>query len=66
MATKQEKLAKLQEAQSAGVDLSSPKAFVTHLLGKGEKQEVLSFYKPNSVEFDFKAYEKLVTELEGK
>lgn len=63
MATKQDMLSKMREADAAGVDLSSPKAFVTHLLGSGEKEAVLWFYKPKSVEFDFGQYEKLRADL---
>lgn len=63
MATKQEMLAKLRDAEKAGVDLSSPKAVVTHMLQQGDKETILSFYKPGTVEFDFDRYRKLVGEL---
>ncbi len=63
MATNQQKLDKLKRAQQAGVDLSSPKAAVEHMLAEDDKQEVLWFYKPNSVEFDFDNYRKLVEQL---
>lgn len=66
MATDQQMAFKLQEAFDSGVDLSSPKAFVTHLLGRGEKDAVLWFYKPNSVEFDFDRYKKLVAYITGQ
>lgn len=56
-------LMKLAEAQEAGVDMNSPKAVVTYLLGKGDKEVILFFYKPNSVEFDFAKYEALVQEM---
>lgn len=59
--TKQMEL--LERAQKAGVDLNSPKAFVTYLLQQGEKGSVLSFYKPNSVEFDLKKFNELVAKL---
>lgn len=61
-----EALLKLADAQEAGVDMNSPKAVVTHLLGKGEKEVILFFYKPNSVEFDFEKYEALVEEMRSQ
>ncbi|MBT2582090.1 hypothetical protein [Planococcus sp. ISL-109] len=63
MATNHEMLSKLQQAGESGVDLSSPKAFVTHLLGCGDMEAVLWFYKPNSVEFDFDKYKKLTAQV---
>ncbi|WP_198551086.1 hypothetical protein [Planococcus sp. MB-3u-03] len=45
MATKQQMLTKLREADQAGVDVSSPKALVTHMLERGDKDAVLWFYK---------------------
>ncbi len=65
LATKQEKLAKLREADQAGVDVSSPKAVITHMLARGDKDAVLWFYKKGSVEFDFDTYRKLVAELKA-
>ncbi len=65
MATKQEMLSKLREAERAGIDLSSPKAVVTHMLAQGDKEAVLWFYKKGSVEFDFDYYRKLVAELKA-
>ncbi|MFP3321881.1 hypothetical protein R0K05_02190 [Planococcus sp. SIMBA_160] len=65
MATKQEMLSKLREAEHAGIDLSSPKAVVTHMLAQGDKEAVLWFYKKGSVEFDFDYYRKLVAELKA-
>lgn len=47
-------------ADHAGVNMSSPKAVVTHLLAQGEKESILFFYKPNSVEFDFDKYNEAV------
>lgn len=66
MATKQERLEKLREARRAGIDMSSPKAFITHMLARGDKDAVLWFYKKGSVEFDFDAYRKLVAELKAE
>lgn len=66
MATKQEMLAKLREADQAGIDVSSPKAVITHMLARGDKDAVLWFYKKGSVEFDFDYYRKLVAELQAK
>ena len=66
MATDQQMLTKLQQADESGIDLASPKAFVTHLLGCGDKEAVLWFYKPNSVEFDFDRYNKLITQITAK
>ena len=65
MATKQEMLSKLREAERADIDLSSPKAVVTHMLAQGDKEAVLWFYKKGSVEFDFDYYRKLVAELKA-
>lgn len=59
--TKQMEL--LERAQKAGIDLNSPKAFVIYLLQQGEKGAVLSFYKPNSVEFDLEKFNELVAKL---
>lgn len=53
-------LALLADADQAGVNMKSPKAVVTHLLGQGEKESILYFYKPNSIEFDFDKYNKAV------
>lgn len=53
-------LALLADADQAGVNMKSPKAVVTHLLAHGEKDSILFFYKPNSIEFDFDKYEKAV------
>ncbi|HSI67404.1 MAG TPA: hypothetical protein VK947_08320 [Planococcus sp. (in: firmicutes)] len=57
-------LLKLAGAKQAGVDMKSPKAVVTHLLGLGEKEAILYFYKPGSVEFDFEKYEAAVEEMQ--
>ena len=65
LATKQQMLTKLREADQAGVDVSSPKALVTHMLERGDKEAVLWFYKKGSVEFDFDTYRKLVAELKA-
>lgn len=56
-------LAKLAHAEQAGVDMRSPKAVVTHLLGQGEKESILYFYKPGTVEFDFDKYDLAVNEM---
>ncbi|MFD1030824.1 hypothetical protein [Metaplanococcus flavidus] len=53
-------LALLADADHAGVNMKSPKAVVTHLLAHGEKESILYFYKPNSLEFDFDKYNKAV------
>lgn len=53
-------LALLADADIAGVDMKSPKAVVTHLLAHGEKESILYFYKPNSIEFDFAKYNEAV------
>ncbi|WP_203332820.1 hypothetical protein [Planococcus beigongshangi] len=50
----------LADADQAGVNMASPKAVVTHLLAHGEKENILFFYKPNSVEFDFDKYNEAV------
>lgn len=53
-------LALLGDADHAGVNMKSPKAVVTHLLAHGEKESILFFYKPNSLEFDFDKYNEAV------
>ncbi|WP_033542458.1 hypothetical protein [Planococcus sp. CAU13] len=53
-------LALLADADNAGVNMKSPKAVVTHLLAHGEKESILFFYKPNSLEFDFDKYNEAV------
>ena len=53
-------LALLADADQAGVNMKSPKAVVTHLLAHGEKESILFFYKPNSLEFDFDKYNDAV------
>lgn len=50
----------LADADHAGVNMKSPKAVVTHLLAHGEKESILFFYKPNSLEFDFDKYNQAV------
>lgn len=50
----------LADADQAGVNMKSPKAVVTHLLAHGEKESILFFYKPNSLEFDFDKYNEAV------
>lgn len=56
-------LTKLADANQAGIDMDSPKAVVTFWLAQGEKDTVLFFYKPNSVEFDFDKFNKAVAEM---
>lgn len=56
-------LTKLADANQAGVDMSSPKAVVTFMLAQGEKESILFFYKPNSVEFDFDKFNDAVKEM---
>lgn len=53
-------LSLLADADHAGVNMKSPKAVVTHLLAHGEKESILYFYKPNSLEFDFDKYNQAV------
>ncbi|MGI2327019.1 hypothetical protein [Planococcus sp. YIM B11945] len=64
--TREEIKEKLAQADQAGVDLASPKAVVSHMLAQGEKEAILFFYKPNSVEFDFDKYRSLVEEMQNK
>ena len=54
---------KLADANQAGIDMNSPKAVVTFLLAQGEKDSILFFYKPNSVEFDFDKFNGAVAEM---
>ncbi|AQU79593.1 hypothetical protein [Planococcus faecalis] len=56
-------LTKLTDANQAGIDMTSPKAVVTFLLAQGEKESILFFYKPNSVEFDFDKFNGAVSEM---
>lgn len=56
-------LIKLADANQAGIDMKSPKAVVTFLLSQGEKESILFFYKPGSVEFDFEKYTGAVEEM---
>lgn len=56
-------LLKLADADQAGIDMKSPKAVVTFLLSQGEKESILFFYKPNSVEFDFDKFAGAVEEM---
>ncbi|WP_298827952.1 hypothetical protein [uncultured Planococcus sp.] len=56
-------LMKLADANQAGIDMASPKAVVTFLLAQGEKESILFFYKPNSVEFDFDKFSRAVAEM---
>lgn len=56
-------LTKLADANQAGIDMASPKAVVTFLLAQGEKESILFFYKPNSVEFDFDKFNGAVAEM---
>lgn len=59
----QDILLKLADAEENDVDMKSPKAVVTHLLAQGEKDSILFFYKPNSLEFDFEKYNRAVAEM---
>ena len=56
-------LLKLADANQAGIDMKSPKAVVTFLLAQGEKDSILFFYKPDSVEFDFDKFNGAVAEM---
>ncbi len=53
----------LADANQAGIDMTSPKAVITFLLSQGEKESILFFYKPNSVEFDFDQYNEAIKEM---
>jgi len=53
----------LADANQAGIDMNSPKAVVTFLLAQGERESILFFYKPNSVEFDFDKFNRAVAEM---
>ncbi|AQQ53551.1 hypothetical protein [Planococcus lenghuensis] len=56
----------LHKAEKNGADLSSPKSVVTYWLTLGEKENILWFYKPNSVEFDFDKYTRAVREMKER
>ena len=62
----EEILAKLADAEQAGIDMKSPKAVVTHMLAQGEKESILFFYKPNSLEFDFDKFNEAVAEMQQR
>ena len=62
----QDILTKLANAEEIGVDMKSPKAVVTHLLALGEKESILFFYKPNSLEFDFEKFNGAVEEMRNQ
>lgn len=62
-ATPKDILGKLANAEQAGSDMRSPKSVVTYMLGQGEKESILYFYKPNSLEFDFDKYYAAVEEM---
>lgn len=62
----EEILAKLADAEQAGMDMKSPKAVVTHMLAQGEKESILFFYKPNSLEFDFDKFNQAVAEMQQR
>ncbi len=53
----------LAAAERSGIDMKSPKAVVEFMLAQGERQSILYFYKPNSVEFDFEKYTSIVEEM---
>ena len=56
----------LTAAEKSGVDLASPKAVVDFMLAQGERQSILYFYKPNSVEFDFDKFTGIVEEMQTR
>ena len=62
----EEILAKLADAEQAGIDMKSPKAVVTHMLAQGEKESILFFYKPNSLEFDFDKFNEAMAEMQQR
>lgn len=59
-------LTKLADANQAGINMTSPKAVVTYWLSQGEKESILFFYQPNSVEFDFDKYKLAVEEMKER
>lgn len=65
-ATPEAILEKLAAAEQAGTNMQSPKAVVTYMLQQGEKESILYFYKPKSVEFDFDKYHAAVEEMRQK
>ena len=56
----------LAAAETSGVDMASPKAVVDFMLAQGERQSILYFYKPNSVEFDFDKFTGIVEEMQTR
>lgn len=64
VATREEILQKLKQAEQSGIDMNSAKAVVDHMLAQGEKQSILYFYKPNSLEFDFDKFSSAVAEMQ--
>ncbi|RNF40461.1 hypothetical protein [Planococcus salinus] len=59
----EEILSKLADAEQAGINMKSPKAVVTHMLAQGEKESILFFYKPGTIDFDFDKYDYAVKEM---
>ncbi len=56
----------LAAAEQSGIDMTSPKAVVDYMLAQGERQSILYFYKPNSVEFDFNKFSGIVEEMRAR
>ncbi|KOF11297.1 hypothetical protein AC739_05510 [Planococcus glaciei] len=59
-------LDKLEHAERSGINMTSPKAVVDHMLAQGEKEAILFFYKPNSLEFDFDKFNGAVEEMRNR
>ncbi|MBZ5202228.1 hypothetical protein HU147_13455 [Planomicrobium chinense] len=59
-------LDKLAHAESSGINMTSPKAVVDHMLAQGEKEAILFFYKPKSLEFDFDKFHQAVEEMRNR
>lgn len=59
-------LEKLAAADQAGINMASAKAVVDHMLAQGEKESILFFYKPNSLEFDFDKFNNAVDEMQKR
>ena len=53
----------LKKAEANGADLRSPQSVVSYWLTLGEKENILWFYKPGTIEFDFDKYERAVKDL---
>ncbi|WP_241535870.1 hypothetical protein [Indiicoccus explosivorum] len=65
METPEQIITLLRKAEKHGADLKSPKSVVSYWLTLGEKENILWFYKPGTIEFDFDKYEQAVKDMKA-